>query len=110
MNFTDGLYMNTMCASDSKDFTFVKFTSQLFSLVLKRRNASATALRWFVSDMAHIVLIYVPSVVKPVHIFMVRNRVSKSCLMVELCYQHFVHFDCVPIYIFGFNHKQCASN
>ena len=27
-----------------------------------------------------------PSVVKPVHIFMARNRVSKSCLMAELIY------------------------
>ena len=41
--------------------------------------------------------------VKPVHIahlyiFMARNRGSKSCLMAELCFHHFVHFDCVPIF------------
>ena len=38
------------------------------------------------------------------------SRVSKSCLMADLCFHHFVHFDCVPIYIFGFHHKQCASD
>ena len=42
---------------------------------------SATALRWFASDTEHIVFIHVPSVLKPVHIFMARDRVSKSCLM-----------------------------
>ena len=47
---------------------------------------------------------------KPVHIFMARNKVSKSCLMAELSFHRFVHFDCVPIYIFGFHHKQCASD
>ena len=31
---------------------------------------------------------------------MARNRVSKSCLMAELCVNRFVHFDCVPIYIY----------
>ena len=54
--------------------------------------------------------IHIPFVVKPVHIFMMKNRVSKSCLMAELCFYHFVHFDCVPIYIFDFHHKQCASD
>ena len=34
----------------------------------------------------------------------------KSCLMAELCFHRFVHFDCVPIYIFGFHQKQCASD
>ena len=29
--------------------------------------------------------------------------------MAELCFHRFVHFHCVPIYIFGFHHKQCAS-
>ena len=41
-----------------------------------------TALRWFVSDTAHIVFIHLPSLVKPVHIFMAKNRVSKSCLII----------------------------
>ena len=44
------------------------------------------------------------------HIFKARNRVSKSWLMAELCFYRFVHFDCVPIYIFDFHHKQCASD
>ena len=56
--------------------------------------------------------IHIPSVVKPVHIFMAmaRNSVYKGCLMAELCSHRFVHFECVLIYIFGFHYKQCASN
>ena len=30
---------------------------------------------------------------------MARNGVSKSCLMVELCFHYFLHFNCVTIYI-----------
>ena len=30
--------------------------------------------------------------------------------MSELCFHHFVHFDCFLIYIFSFHHKQCASD
>ena len=37
--------------------------------------------------------------ITPVHIVMARNRVSKSFLMAEFCFHGFVHFDCVPIYI-----------
>ena len=39
---------------------------------------SATALSWFASDTVHFVFHYITSVVKPVHFFMARNRVSKS--------------------------------
>ena len=39
---------------------------------------------------------------KPVHILMARSRVSKNCLMVEVCFDGFVHFGSVPIYIFAF--------
>ena len=49
------------------------------------------------SDSAHHVFIHIPSVLKPVHIFMARNRVSKSCLMVELCFHRFEDFDCLLI-------------
>ena len=63
----------------------------------------------FASDTAHNVFIHITSMVKSVHIFMVRKKVSKSCLMVELCIHRFVHSDRVPIYIFGFHHQQCAS-
>ena len=31
-----------------------------------------------------------------------RSRASKSCLTAELCFNRFVHFSCVSIYIFGF--------
>ena len=63
------------CASDQKDSN-----SQMFS------SASATALRRFASVTAHIIFIHITSVEKPVHIFMARNRVSKSCLLGELCF------------------------
>ena len=36
--------------------------------ILKGQNMSATPLRWFASDTAHIVIIIMASVVKPVHI------------------------------------------
>ena len=36
---------------------------------------------------------------------------EKSALAsAELCFHLYVHFACVPIYIFGLNHKQCASD
>ena len=62
------------------------------------------------TDYCRVLFIHITSVGKSVHIFMARNRVSKSCLMAELCFHCFVHFDCVPIYIFSFHHKQCASD
>ena len=42
-------------ASDYKGFTFMKFTSQMFSSADESigQNASATALRLFASDTAH---------------------------------------------------------
>ena len=45
------------------------------------------------------VFIHITSVVKPAHIFTARSRVSKSCLLTELCFHCFVHLSCVPIYI-----------
>ena len=83
-------------ASNQKDFTFVKFTSQLFS------SANET-----LKDKTHL---HITSVVKLVHIFMVRNRISKTCLMAKFCFHCFVHFDGIPIYISGFHHKQCACD
>ena len=74
--------------------------------IFKGRNASATALGRFASDTADVVFIHIPSVVKSVHIFMARNRFSKSCLMDELCFYCFADFHCIPIYIFCFHHKQ----
>ena len=60
--------------------------------------------------MKFLVFIHIPSVVKPVHIFMARSRASEDCILPELCFHRFVHFDFVPIYIFGFHHKQCVSD
>ena len=71
---------------------------------------SATALSWFASDTAHFVFHYITSVVKPVHFFMARNKVSKAVLKAKLCFHRYVHFACVPIYILGLHLKQCASD
>ena len=67
-------------------------------------------MKWFASDTAHIVFTHITPVVKPMHIFMMKNKVPKSCLTAELCFQFLVNCDCVPIYIFGFHHKQCTSD
>ena len=67
---------------------------------------SATTLRWFAIDIACIVFMHITSAEKSVYIFMARNRISKSCVMGELCFNCFVCFDCVSIFIFGFHHKQ----
>ena len=37
----------------------------------------------------HIVFIHILSAVKPVHIFMVWNRVAKNSLIAELCFHRF---------------------
>ena len=42
--------------------------------------------------------------------FMVRSRVSKSRLKVELCFHRYVHFASVPILVFGSHDKQYASD
>ena len=61
------------------------------SLAIHLRAMCATALRWFARDTAHIVFIHITSVEKSVHISMARNRVSKNCLMAELCFHRFVY-------------------
>ena len=35
---------------------------------------------------------------------------QKAVLKAKLCFHRYVHFACVPIYIFGPHHKQCASD
>ena len=35
--------------------------------------------------------VHITSVMKPLHIFMKRSRVSKSCLKAELCFRRFVY-------------------
>ena len=34
----------------------------------------------------------------------------KAILKAELCFHRYVHFGCLPIYIFGLHHKQCAND
>ena len=53
---------------------------------------------------------HITSVVRPVHIFMVRSGVSKIRLKTELCFHYYVDFACIPICVFGFHHKQCDSD
>ena len=50
--------------------------------MLKQQNV-------FTGDTA---FIYIISVGKSVHIFTARKRISKSCLITELCFNRFVHF------------------
>ena len=63
-----------------------------------------------IQDTAHIVFIHITAVAKSGNIFMARKRVSKSSLMTELCFYNFVYFDSFSKYVFGFHHKQCASD
>ena len=44
------------------------------------------------------------------HFFTARTEIQKAVLKAELCFHRYVHFACVPIYIFGLHHKQCASD
>ena len=44
------------------------------------------------------VFTHITSIVKLVHIFMARSRVSKSRKKAELSFHRYVHFACVPIW------------
>ena len=59
---------------------------------VKGRNASATALRWFASDTAHLCapLYSICGGSTHLYVFMARSRVCKSLLMPELCLHRFV--------------------
>ena len=80
---TDVIWINTMCA--------VSLGNHLRAVADAFRPLRTHQHRWFPSDTAHIVFIYITSVGKSVHISMARNRVSKSSLMAELCFHRFVH-------------------
>ena len=71
---------------------------------------SAAARILSTTDTTHIVVIHIAPVVKPVYIFLARNRISKSYLMADVYFHRFVHFGCVVIYVFSFHHKQCPDN
>ena len=54
--------------------------------------------------------IHITSVLKPVYIYMAESKASKRHIINELWFHRFVHFGCLPIFIFGFHHKHCDSN
>ena len=64
----------------------------------EEKNASITALSWVAGDAPHFC----------VHLYNICGEAS--ALKAELCYHRYVHFACVPIYIFGLHHKQCAGD
>lgn len=88
-------FHHKQCVSDGKDLTFLSFPSQMFisddeslkdeTRLLLLQESTLVALYIFLFTQ----IIYV---VKPVHIFMVKGRASKSYLVAQ------VHFGCVPIY------------
>ena len=82
-------FYQKQCASNQKDLTFVKFTTQLFSSIDQSLKGEIHLLLLLVGSLVTrytFVFNHLASVVKPVHIFMARSRVSKSHLKVELCF------------------------
>ena len=82
-------FYQKQCASNQKDLTFVKFTTQLFSSIDQSLKGEIHLLLLLVGLLVTrytFVFSHLASVVKPVHIFMARSRVSKSHLKVELCF------------------------
>ena len=82
-------FYQKQCASNQKDLTFVKFTTQLFSSIDQSLKGEIHLLLLLVGSPVTrytFVFSHLASVVKPVHIFMARSRVSKSHLKVELCF------------------------
>ena len=107
-----GIYQKR-CASDKKEFTFVKFTNHRFSSADGSLKDETRLLLLWVGSLVILhtfVFTHLASVVKLMHTFMVRSRASKSYLKAELCLHRYVHFVCVPIHVFSFHHKQRASN
>ena len=82
-------FYQKQCARNQKDLTFVKFTTQLFSSIDQSLKGEIHLLLLLVGSLVTrytFVFSHLASVVKPVHIFMARSRVSKSHLKVELCF------------------------
>ena len=108
---------NFLCTGFSTDVTWVNtkvdsFT-QLFSGADESVKDKTHLLLLWVGSLAALstfVFTHVTSVVKPLHIFMAKSRVCKSCLKADFCFHRYVHFSCVLIYIFSFDQKQCASD
>ena len=76
-------YDDKQCASNQKDFTSVKFTTQLFSSADESLKDETRLLLLGVSSVGTLytcVFTHITSVVKPMHNFMARSRVPKSRL------------------------------
>ena len=86
----------------------VKFNVQMVSSVDKSlMNETCLLLLWvgMLVTLQTFVFIHLTNMVRPVHVFMVRKRVSKNCSRAELFFQRLVHFDFLPIYYLGFHYK-----
>ena len=97
--------MLVICVSDKKDFTFVKFITQIFTSADKSLTDERRLLLLWVGLLVTLhtsLFVHITSVVKLVHIFVARSRVSKCCFKTNLCFHRFMHFGCAAIYIFGF--------
>ena len=114
---TYGIYVNTGCAVSlashlrADAFRLISSSSAMRGQshksewwLLKGWNLPATALRWLASDTEHIAFIHMLSVAKPVHIFMAKNRVSKSCLKAELFPSFCAFWLCFKILNFSLSH------
>ena len=75
----------------------MKFTTQLFSSADEDETCLLLLLVGSLVILYTFVFTSITSVVKPVHICIVRSSVSKSRLKAELCCHRYVHFSCVPI-------------
>ena len=89
-------------------YIYVRILEALL-LAIKMWTGFTTDVLWR-NTLHSFVFLHRTSVVKPMHIFMAKSRVSKLCLMAELCFYHFLYFGCVTICIFRIHHKQCASD
>ena len=91
----------------------MKFNVLMVSSVDKSlMNETCLLLLWvgMLVTLQTFVFIHLTNMVRPVHVFMVRKRISKNYSRAELFFQRIVHFGCVPIYNLGFHYKQCASD
>ena len=64
----------------------------------------------FLVTLQTFVFTHITSVMKSAHTFIAWNKVSYDYLIAEPCFHLPVNFGCFATYIFGFHHKQSASD